>query len=370
MINKTILVMLFMIELKCSLFKQEDGIKKVEFMIIERSTEYISKINNVFDVKLKEDDLNNGLVIKKIVRPYLIDKLDKDKRDLSIEIMNDYIYRFIKSSNSDHLKSFIYEKECRLAHPVFDPKIKEISKFNIQMMADYIESFNEFFVLFKEWKNKSPHKYIYRRDINTIDTNDAPKLIENVISFKERFNQFNDKFKVISESVREELDKLECGIKDIMTFYDVLPRFHLTYSSIIPNTYIKRLYSQLWVHRTTWTKRIIKFTRRTRFIQLWVSVFDNFIKQAERDSNPSYIVKMQRNLISFDETVVYTSKVFKMVLDRVKEVEKLIYNSIQIMEEHSKMAIIDFPDHSPLYRVMSVRISICLWVFALLSLII
>lgn len=308
---------------------------------------YLPQLSEFFPAIKTPEDLHTPKLFKSLFQPEDIRHFSPDKKNLASKAITDLLY--FHTGDIAKFKEFIYDKECNVANPVFIRKTGELTDLNVSTVIKFIKLFENFRSIYTSWIKEINQIKPLDTGKLVVDKNYSNKLKQTIKSYKTRFKEFNTKYEPIAKNILLGIDKLECGIKDITIFFNNIRRFHRVYKKGKKGSIVQKAYTKLWIHRTIWTNYMNKLIRRVRFIQLWTSLFNEYIDYCEGEANPEYVTKMNYVLINFQIFISYTSEILKSIAVNFEKIHKDVNKIITVLEEHHKLEIKNFPDLKTIY---------------------
>lgn len=312
---------------------------------------YLEKLKTIFPSLARKEDILDSNKLKSAFQADQIKDFEIDKRLLAIRALTDNVFDHIFADRIKSIKTYIYGKECSIENPIFTRKTPDLTKFNYKIIQTYINLYGQFHNIYMNWRNTIVVIPQLNSEGFTWNPSDIDIIKNTIGKYKSEFTNFYESYKKSINVLVPELEKMECGVKDMLIFFDNISRFHKVYQKAKKDTFATRVYGDLWLQRTTWSWNIIKIVRRVQFTQLWVSLFNEFIFFSEVENDPEYIVKLQKIFLQFYNPISYTKRIYVNCLTAVSSIHNTVNTKIGMLEERYKIPKKPFPNVKALYNI-------------------
>ena len=188
--------------------------------------------------------------------------------------------------NIDYIKDIIYTSECP-KKPKFTREVDELGKITMDTvvsMEEGLEIFSEFYLGLMGEMPDALHK---QANINLLEktmiSNDLLKKVKKrIVAAKEMFRNMDLHY----GEVFSDLTLMQCDMKDMMSFYHLLPRFVFVYKEILPeikagdDAYVKYWIKKLKDFSFNWRIKMKGLYKNLHFINFFMvlsKMFFDFI---------------------------------------------------------------------------------------------
>lgn len=325
-------------------FRKSSDISHIESDFTEN---YYKEIQENFGItqKVDEKSLNNPNFILKLFKLSDIKTFKKAKRETANKIINHYIYRNL--NNFTNFKKLIYQSHCEsknyddLKSSTNDnkPKTKKIlSPFDyayfekgkklVQKWHEFYQQFYELALSYEVKEVASDNKEIF--EIIKKNLRDFPK---------NEYLEFFEEFKIYKKDLVVEINGMNCGVINMLNFYDLLPRFYFVFRETKTTLSISQRHRDIFFEKNEFFREFAdKFFHRIYFCHFWGILLEELLFLIDNSDNSYFILMNVYSLKYFVEAATYSVTKFD---DFELTIEKKYKNIINLLERIEDNVLLD-----------------------------
>ena len=304
--------------------------------------EYFKEVQNNFDLKklVNKKNLNDPNFINKLFKLKDLKEFKDKKREAGNKILNHFIYRNLKDFSP--VKKLIYDSHCEsklyddLKVSKNDTVEKILAPFTYEFFKKgkgLVQTWHKFYQQFYELVPSFEIKEVENNDQETYN-----QIKNNLREFKsEDYIEFFKELKEFKVSLIKVIDRMNCGVINMLNFYDVLPRFYYVYKETTPTLSINQRYRDLFFLKNDFFKEFAdKFFHRIYFCHFWGILLEEFLFLTDNDSkdNSYFLLMNVYNLKYFVEPATYSVTKFDDFELSIENNYKKIRNLLERIEDN------------------------------------
>lgn len=263
--------------------------------------------------------------------------------------------KFIKHSDDPTKLSFVFEvARCNDESLMFKPVNDDLSQFDLSMYSDLRNLRQQFASIFDQVFRSLPNTFMKRFELNFDREKNFLKedLVKALQKIKPEYINYRNTFSSKTKLIEEQLLKLECGMKDFMTFYSILPRFYWAYKKEIARSEKQEdFFTDLAILKSKWLINVNKALNQYYLLKSWVSIFGDIYLHLSNNPNDERSLEYFAFLNKHSHLIIASKSMWRQTLVQFKTIDEQLRKIIRNIEKKNEMADEELPDFSDFYAV-------------------